>query len=80
MKPFDPEDQETLRLHCDVANAFTRQAKVSFALALVALAFDVVCIMGGQWGPGLILVFASVAGVMTAWQMRRRMRQRDTDR
>jgi hypothetical protein len=46
-----------------------RRAWVSFALALIALAVGVVCIIGGQWPPGLILVFAAVAGAMTAWQL-----------
>jgi hypothetical protein len=48
-----------------------RRAQASFALALVALTGGVVCIIGGQWPPGLILVFAAVAGVMSAWQLRR---------
>lgn len=80
MTLFDPGDQKTPRLHCDAPNASTRGAWVSLALALIALAVGVVCIMGGQWGPGLILVFAAVAGVMTAWQIRGRMGQRSTDR
>jgi hypothetical protein len=73
MSLFDPGDPKTLRCHGDAPNPSTRLARASFALALIALAVGVVCIMGGQWGPGLILVFAAVAGVMTAWQMRRRM-------
>lgn len=58
---------------CNTPHAFSRQARASFVLALIALAGGGVCIMGGQWPPGLILVFASVAGVMTAWQMRGRL-------
>lgn len=53
-----------------------RAAGASFALALIALAVGAVCITVGQWGPGLILSFAAVAGVMTAWQLRS---QRSTD-
>ena len=71
MTPIDPKDQKTLR--------FRGAARASFALAIIALAVGTVCIMGGQWGPGLILVFAAVAGVMTAWQVRSRIRQRSTD-
>jgi hypothetical protein len=71
MKMFDPGDQKTLRFH--------GAARVSFALAIIALAVGTTCIMGGQWGSGLILVFAAVAGVMTAWQMRSRTRQPSTD-
>ena len=58
--------------HCFSAKACGR----SFVLALIALAVGVVCIMGGYWHPGLILMFAAVAGVMTAWQMRRQMTMR----
>ena len=53
---------------------------MSLVLAFAALAVGVVCMMVEQWGPGLILVFAAVAGVMTAWQMRGRMRPRSADR
>ena len=74
MTLFEPEDQKTPRLHGDSSNASTRAARASFVLALIALAVGVVCIMGGQWGPGLILVFAAAAGVMTAWQVRGRAR------
>ena len=70
---FDPGDEKAPQLHGDEPNALTR-AWASFALALVALVVGVVCIMYGQWGPGLILVFAAVAGFMIAWQLRRRMR------
>ena len=80
MTPFDPRDQKTPQSHGDAPNASPRLAWASFALALLAFAVGVVCIMGGHWAPGLILVFAAVAGVMTAWQMRGRMRQRRTDR
>ena len=45
-------------------------ARASFALALIALAVGAVCIMFEQWGPGFILIFAAVAGVMTASQVR----------
>ena len=71
MTPIDPGDQKTLRFH--------GAARTSFALAIIALAVGTVCIIGGQWGPGLILVFAAVAGVMTAWQVRNRMRQPRAD-
>jgi hypothetical protein len=67
MKPINPGDQKTAR--------FRGAARLSFALAIIALAVGTVCIMSEQWGPGLILVFAAVAGVMTAWQVRGRMRQ-----
>ena len=52
-------------------DASIQRARASFALALIALVAGVACIIGGQWPPGLILVFAAVAGVMTAWQLRR---------
>ena len=52
-------------------DASTQRARASFALALIALAGGIVCIIGGQWPPGLILVFAAVAGVMTAWKLRK---------
>lgn len=71
MTPIDPGDQKSLQFH--------GAARVSFALAIIALALGAVCIMSGHWGPGLILVFAAVAGVMTAWQVRSRMRQPSTD-
>ncbi len=80
MTPFDSGEEKTVPLPGDAPNASTRRARASFALALVALALGVVCIMGGQWGPGLILVFAAVAGVMTAWRLRSHMRQRSTDK
>ncbi len=86
MTLFDPEDQKTQRLHGDAPNVSPRAARASFALAIIALAVGAACIMGGHWRPGLILVLASVAGTMTsirpmftAWQMRRRMKQRSTD-
>jgi len=75
MTPFHSEDQKTLRL----PDNSTGRARGSFVLAVIALAVGVVCIMGGHWGPGLILVFAAVAGVMTAWQMRTRMKQPSTE-
>lgn len=75
MAPFYSEDQKTLRR----PDKSTGRARGSFVLAVIALAVGVVCIMGGHWGPGLILVFAAVAGVMTAWQMRTRMKQRSTE-
>ena len=80
MTLFDPGDQKTQRLHGAAPIASPRVARASFALALLALAVGVVCIMGGPWGLGLILVFAAAAGVMTTWQLRRRMRERRTDR
>ena len=55
--------------HCRVRKASGRAGRASFALALVALAGGTVCIVAGQWSPGLILVFAAVAGIMTAWQV-----------
>ena len=61
MTPFNSEDQKTLR----VPNTSPGRARGSFALALIALGVGGVCIMGEHWGPGLILVFAAVAGVMT---------------
>jgi len=82
MTHFDPEDHKTLRLHCGAPIASTRAAWASFALAIIAFAGGAVCIMGGHWPPGLILVLAGVAGTMTsvqAWQMRRRMRERSPD-
>ena len=75
MTPFNSEDQKTLR----VPNTSPGRARGSFALAIIALAGGVVCIMGEHWGPGLILVFAAATGVMTAWQMRTRMKQRSTE-
>jgi hypothetical protein len=79
---FDPESQKPLRLHGDAPNASPRAARVSFALAIIALAVGVACMMGEQWRPGLILVLAGVAGTMTsvqAWQVRRSVRLRSTD-
>ena len=75
MAPFHSEDQKTLRR----PDHSTGRARGSFVLAIIALAVGVVCIMGGHWGPGLILVFAAVAGVMTAWQLRTCMKQRSTE-
>lgn len=63
----------------DAPNPSSRVAWASFALAFIALAVGVVCIIGGQWGPGLILVFAAVAGVMTGWQMCGRISGAQTD-
>lgn len=54
-------------------NVAARRAWASVVVALVALVGGVVCIMGEQWPPGLILVFAAVAGVMIAWQLRERI-------
>ena len=86
MKFFDHGDQKTLRLHCGAPNVSPRAVRASFALAIIAFAVGAACIMGGHWRPGLILVLAGVAGTMTsarpmfsAWQMRRRLRQRSTD-
>ena len=75
MTLFDPEDQKTEGLHGDAPN-YPRRARASFALAVICLAVGVVCIMYGQWPPGLILVLAAVAGVMTAWQLRQRSTER----
>lgn len=60
-------------------DASIRWARASLALALIALAGGVVCILDGQLPPGLILVFAAGAGIMTAWQLRNRPRCTGTD-
>jgi hypothetical protein len=59
-------------MHHNAPNDSSRRAWVSVVLALVALVASVVCILSGQTAPGLIFVFAAVAGVMTAWQVRER--------
>lgn len=51
-------------------NVVARRVRASVVFALIALVGGVVCIMGEQWPPGLILVFAAVAGIMSAWQLR----------
>ncbi len=86
MTHFDPGDQKTPRGPGAAPNASPRVARASFALAIVALAVGTVGLMGEHWRPGLILVLAGVAGMMTsappmfrAWQMRRGMRPRRTD-
>lgn len=79
MTPFDSGDQKTERLHGDAPN-YPRRARASFAFAVLCLAVGVVCIMYGQWPPGLILVLAAVAGAMTAWQLRTGMKHRSRDR
>ena len=69
-------------MHCGTPIASTRAARASFALAIIAFACGTACIMGGHWPPGLILVFAGVAGTMTSvqvWQMHGRTRQRSPD-
>ncbi len=71
MIPLDLREQKTTKMHCGVPNVSPRAARVSFVLALVAFAVGTVCIMCGHSPPGLILVFAGVAGTMTsvqAWQ------------
>lgn len=71
MTLLDPREQKTPKLHCGVPNVSPRAARVSYVLALVAFAGGAVCIMCGHLPPGLILVFAGVAGTMTsvqAWQ------------
>ena len=82
MTPFDPKDQKTQRWHCGAPNVSNRVVWASFALAIIALAVGIACIMGEQWRPGLILVLAGVVGTMAsvqARQMRKRMRQRSPD-
>jgi len=74
-----PQNRMKTNTNAIQPNASARRARASFALAIIALALGAACIMGGQWHLGLILVFAAVAGVMTAWQMRRRMREQITD-
>jgi len=71
-----------MRLPCGDALISARAARSSFALALIAFAGGIACIMVGHWPPALILVFAGVAGTMTslqAWQMRGPMSQRNPD-
>lgn len=77
--PFDSGDQKLEALHGDSPN-YRRRARVSFVLAVICLAVGVVCIMYGQWPPGIILVLAAVAGVMTARQLRTGMKHSNTDR
>lgn len=76
MKRFDAGEPKTPEL----PTSFTRAAWVSFVLAIVALTVGTICIMGGQWGPGLIFVFAAVAGIMTGWQIRKPIEPRSTDK
>ena len=71
MTLFDPEDQKTDGFHGDASN-YHRRVRLSDALAVICLAVGIVCITGGQSAPGLILVFAAVAGAMTTWQLRQR--------
>lgn len=73
MPLIDSKDDSAPGCQGGLPNPSTRAARLSFALALTALGAGVVCIMCGRWGPGLILVFAAVAGAVTAWQVRRRI-------
>jgi len=86
MTLFNSGDQPTPRLPGDAPNISPRAARTSFALALIALAVGLACIMGEHWRPGLILMFAAVAGTMTslpsmltARQTRKRTSQQSTD-
>jgi hypothetical protein len=69
MTHLDPKEPKTPNPHCGVPNVSPRAARVSFVFALVAFAGGTACIMCGHWPPGLILVFAGVAGTMASVQV-----------
>ncbi len=73
MTPKARSPQPEMAMACGRSGApigSTRRARASLTVALIAFAGGTVCNLSGRWGPGLILIFAGVAGVLTAWQIR----------